>query len=415
MSQELTIIVGAGLSGLACAIRLLESQQKVLLLEASDSVGGRLKTDLVDGFRLDHGFQVLQTAYPEAKRLLDYGRLDLRPFAPGAIIRTNQRFVRMSDPWRRPQDLLATLSNGIGSWMDRWRLAKLRRQVQQGSIDDLWQTPDKSTAQFLVEDCHFTEDFIKRFIQPWYRGIFLERELETSHQFFRFVFRMLSQGDAALPAMGMQSIAIQLAERISNDALRLNAPVVAIEGNAVKLQSGESISGDRVVLAVESTAVDKLVPIEGVQSEFRSTTCLYFAADAPPTREPFLYLNGDEHGPIDHLVIPSNVAPSYAPANQSLISVSIVGIPRESESELRASVRKQLTDWFGNQVSTWRNLPTYFVRYALPSQLAGFRKRQRSTGRWSDRVWICGDHCERPRSTEHCSAVDKPPTLFCRK
>src|SRR5271166_910876 len=99
------LIVGAGLAGLCCARRLAEAGVSVQIIEASDGIGGRVRTDEVEGFLLDRGFQVLLTAYPEAKKILDYEQLDLREFEPGAIVRRDGGFHTISDPIRRPRKM----------------------------------------------------------------------------------------------------------------------------------------------------------------------------------------------------------------------------------------------------------------------------------------------------------------------
>jgi len=163
MQRSPVIIVGAGLAGLCCARELQRRQIPWLLLEAKHRVGGRVQTDAVDGFLIDHGFQVLQTAYPEARRELQYDSLRLRPFAPGALIRTQGRFVEMADPWRRPGKLLTVLFNGVGTFSDRLRLAWLRASLHRRPPQSAWQTdnPDGSTADYLRHTIGFSEDIIR--------------------------------------------------------------------------------------------------------------------------------------------------------------------------------------------------------------------------------------------------------------
>ena len=125
LTEVEVVVVGAGLAGLSCARHLMNRSVSFIILEADDRIGGRLKTDVLDGFLLNHGFQVLQTAYPEARRQLDYHRLELKPFAPGAIIRVAGKFMRVSDPRRRPRDIWSSLTAPIGTFTDRLRMIRM--------------------------------------------------------------------------------------------------------------------------------------------------------------------------------------------------------------------------------------------------------------------------------------------------
>jgi len=138
------VIIGGGLAGLTCATRLHAAGVEFMLLEASDGVGGRVRTDNVDGFLLDRGFQVLLTAYPEAKRLLDYDALNLQAFEPGSLIRTDNGFHRMSDPWRRPQHALQTAFAPIGGFADKLRIGRLRWAAVRGTLDSVFERPDRT-------------------------------------------------------------------------------------------------------------------------------------------------------------------------------------------------------------------------------------------------------------------------------
>ena len=189
------VIVGAGLAGLACGCELAQRGLSCVLLEASDGVGGRARTDQVDGFLLDRGFQVLLTDYPEAKRLLDYPALQLQSFEPGALVRINGKFHRVSDPWRRPSEAMSTLMAPIGSVSDKLDLGKLRAKLSGDSQEDP-QAGQISTMQYL-RDFGFSSAMIDSFFRPFLGGIFLERELLTSSRMFEFVFRMFSSGEAS--------------------------------------------------------------------------------------------------------------------------------------------------------------------------------------------------------------------------
>ncbi|MEY4185446.1 MAG: hypothetical protein RIT02_480 [Planctomycetota bacterium] len=387
-SQHPVIIVGAGLAGLCCARELHRRNIPCLLLDAHDQPGGRVRTELVDGFRLDLGFQVLQTAYPEAQQQLDYNALQLRSFFPGALIRTGGRFVEMADPWRRPSRLFATLFNGIGSFADRLRLARLRWTVCTREDDS---QPDSTTADFLRQTCGFTPDIIQRFFRPWFSGVFLEPALATSSRYFRFLFRTFALGDASLPSAGMGAIPQQLASTLPAGTLRLSTPVASVTRDFVHLTDGQVLSARAVVLAVDGPSAERLSQGILKSPAACSTVCLYFDAPKPPLTDPILVLNGDGQGPVNNLCVVSNVVPEYAPPGRSLISVSVVGLPAATDG-LEQSVRRQLTDWFGDQVSSWRLLRTHRIPWALPAQPAGFRDQPPGHPATVSGLWYCGDY-----------------------
>ncbi len=300
------VIVGAGLAGLACALRLHETGARVRVLEASDGVGGRVRTDVVDGFRLDRGFQVLLTAYPEARRVLDYPALDLRPFLPGALVRHSSRFHEFSDPWRRPSRLWPTLTAGVGTLADRFRMVRFRGRTQRGSLEDLFLRPETSAAERLHAE-GFSAEMIDAFFRPFFGGILLDRSLSASSRMLEFVFRMMAEGDVALPAAGMGAIPEQMAARLPAGTIRLGARVASAGPREVRLDSGEAIGGDAVVIATEGPEAARLAGLPAPGS--RPVTCLYFAAERAPVAEPILVLDGDGTGPVNNLCFPTQVAP----------------------------------------------------------------------------------------------------------
>ncbi|MEZ5582223.1 MAG: NAD(P)/FAD-dependent oxidoreductase [Candidatus Competibacteraceae bacterium] len=370
-SSPEVVIIGAGLAGLGCALELTEQGVQPLVLEASDQPGGRIRTDEQDGFLLDRGFQVLQTAYPEARRWLDYSALDLRSFWPGALIRHGGRFHRIGDPLRHPADALPTLFSPIGTWADKWRILRLRRRVLQGSWNALFNRTETSTIAALRAD-GFSEIIIERFIRPFLAGVFFDAHLETSSRTFEFVFRAFASGDAALPAQGMGAIPRQLAARLPETVFRFNAPVASLEEQGIRLASGERIAAAAVVLATDGWTTARLLD-ETTQTMACPTTCVYFAAPEPPLQEPVLVLNGEGVGLINSLLVPSVLSADYAPPGQALITVNVLGNPVQDDAALETQVRAQLGDWFGAVVGQWRLLRIYRIAQALPAQLPGDR------------------------------------------
>ena len=397
------IIVGAGMAGLTCAVYLKQAGIHALVLEASDGVGGRVRTDRVDGFLLDRGFQILLTAYPEAKRLLHYSDLQLKSFRSGALIRDRTDWIPFINPLQEPLAVFQTLFSSVGTLGDKLRLAELMFRVQELPLDELFNQAPVTTREFL-EDFGFSSQIIDRFFRPFFGGVFLEDALITASNFFEFCFRMFFSGDAAVPARGIGAIADQLASRLTPDQIRLNTPVATISGNAVYLQNGESLMADAVVMAVDATQASRLMgsPLPSQQA-FNHTTCTYFAARTEqlpitPAQKKLLLLNMHRSSAVHNVAIMSDVAPGYAPADQTLISVSTQGVELFNEATLTEEIRQELTGWFGKGVQQWQHLRTYHIPQALPSYnpaQAG-QSALRKPLRLTDTLYQCGDQMTYP-------------------
>ena len=385
------LIVGAGLAGLACARRLHNRGLTVQVLEASDRVGGRVRTETIDGFRLDRGFQVLLTAYPELRRELNYDALDLHAFTSGALVRYNGGFYRVADPFRHPLDAPATLVGPIGTLADKGRVARAWYDLTETSISELMARDEHTTLEVLRTRWGFSDVMVNRFFRPFLGGIFLDRTLSASSRMFEFVFKMFAEGQTVLPAGGIDQIPKQMRARLPDEAVRLNAPVESIDEQTVTVQSGETLSAPHIVVATDAPAADRLVgnvsPTTG-----RSTTCLYFAAPHSPLDDPILVLNGDGVGPINNLAVPSDVAPGYAPDDRALVSVTVVEEAPEEQGTLERSVREQLIDWFGLAAGGWTHLRTVEVPYALPEQAPPFLSPPEREVRRRPGLYVCGDH-----------------------
>ncbi|MFO0924753.1 MAG: NAD(P)/FAD-dependent oxidoreductase [Pirellulales bacterium] len=388
MNHEV-VIIGAGLSGLCCARILHQQGIRCVILEASDGVGGRIRTDIVDGFRLDRGFQVFLTSYPEAQKVLDYPSLDLKPFLPGALVRFANTFYPMADPWRRPLASLQSLSSPIGSLKDKLRVARFRSKVLRGSFDKAFHIPETTTHQALQQE-GFSNSMIDRFFRPFLGGIFLEPELQTSSRMLHFLFRMFALGHACLPADGMEAIPRQLASILPTGTIRLNTVVNGIEAGQVRLASGETLPAKKIVVATDGSSAAKLLKTTSSASG-KGTTCLYFSAPKAPLKQPILMLNGEGRGPINNVCIPTQVAPSYGPSNKSLISVTVLGAHHSFDALLN-DVRTQLGEWFGECTQTWNHLKTYCIPYALPDQAPPALSTPERSVRYSPGIYVCGDH-----------------------
>lgn len=393
MSDDRVIVVGAGLAGLCCARHLTAAGVDVLVLDASDDIGGRVRTERVEGFLLDRGFQVLLTSYPEAQEMLDLDALQLGVYRPGAMVRIDDRWHEFSDPWRRPQSIFATLKAPVGDFSDKLRIRRLKQRACQGELQELYARPQQTTLEVLKE-AGLSSAMIDRFWRPFLGGVFLESDLRTSSRMFDFVFRMFATGEAALPAAGMGAIPQQLAKGLPADTIRLNCRVTQANADRVILESGEPLSASAVVLAVEGPAQATLLGETLDRSTGRGVHCLYFAADRAPITAPILLLNGTGRGPINNMSFPSQVAPSYAPPGKTLVSVSVLEERAEGmDAEALASlVHAQLIEWFGDSAKAWRLLKNWHVSYALPETSTDHLSPVQQEPLHPTGVYVCGDY-----------------------
>jgi len=378
------VIVGAGLAGLSCAVHLHDAGHPVRVYEASDGVGGRVRSDTVDGFILDRGFQVALTAYPEMHRQLDMDALDLQTFEPGALVWRNGKGSVVSDPFRRPSHVVSTATAPIGNVLDKARIALLRARLRRVHPARLLAGDDMTTSAAL-DDAGFSSTMIERFFRPLVGGIQLDPELQDSRRTFDVIFRMLADGDSAVPARGMQAIPEQLAARLPAGTVHLGRRVTAADPSSIDLDDGEHVDAAAVVVATDGPSASDLLGIDDAGS--KAAGCVYFGADAAPTDTKCVILDGTGAGPVLNVAVMSNVSPSYAPAGRHLIAAAL---PGRSDGNLEHAARTQLRSWWGAQVDRWDHLATYRIPHGQPRQAPPFSPKQ--SVRLSDGRFVCGDH-----------------------
>ncbi|MEM9409589.1 MAG: NAD(P)/FAD-dependent oxidoreductase [Planctomycetota bacterium] len=383
------IIVGAGLSGLACARTLIEAGKSCKIFEASDRVGGRIKTEVVDGFRLDHGFQVFLTAYPEAQRVLDFKALNLKQFKSGALIRYDGNFCRVSDIIRHPADLPGNLFTKAASLADKLKIASLRLELGKKSLEEI-ETAENCTTRERLKSFGFSNRIIQSFFRPFFGGVFLESDLLTSRRMFDFVFKMFAEGYATVPALGMEEIPKQMAGQLPGDVVKLNSPVSTVSAEQVVLENGETHQAKSIIVATNQPDSNQLVNSDSNPS--CGVTCLYFAADQSPISEPILVLNGDElDQPINNLCVPTDVSNEYSTGNRSLISITVLGSDHDIE-RLTKDVISQAEDWYGAQANDWEFIRAFEIKHALPSQTCDHLETVQKPLSPIDGVYRIGDY-----------------------
>jgi phytoene dehydrogenase-like protein len=402
MTDADCIIVGGGLAGLACARSLARAGRSVLVLEAADQVGGRVATDMVDGFRIDRGFQVYNDAYPEGRRQLDLAALRLGRFDAGAVIAEGGRLSRVADPWRQPVAAVAAVLTGTVGITDGLRTARLRHEaiaaLRAGRLDpDAAAAPEERTTAEELAARGFSPGFIRGFFVPFFGGVFLERPLETAAPVFLFDFAMFALGRACLPAGGMAAIPAQLAAGLPAGSVKTATVVRSVAPGGVELADGSRLSARDVVLATDrATAAAVLSPEHRGTWTGRidkATRLVAFAAHRSPLSRPTLLVSADDRGPIDNLTVPSDVAAGYAPPGAALVTVSVRQGFSDAGEPLTDAVREQAAGWFGAEARGWRPLATVTVARALPDESPAARRLRPVSPRLADNLFLCGDHC----------------------
>lgn len=378
------LVVGAGAAGLACAGDLVAAGLRVGVLEAGDAVGGRMRTDVRDGFRLDRGFQVVNTSYPQLRARLRLRELRLRPFTPGALVHGPRGRLRVVDPTRRPRDIAGLLTG-------RQR-AGLRDLVAFGLLGGrdllapprlLIRGPDRTTRTELAA-AGISEELVETFFRPFLSGVFLEDELETSSRFFHLIWRSMLRGTLCLPAAGVAAVPEQLAAGLPPGTVRLGTPVERLTDEGVLLADGREEAAGAVVVATGPTAAARLLPGLAVPA-VRAVTTYYHAAPASPLAEPTLLTDSARR--VLNTVVLSEVSPTYAPAGRALVATSVLGA---SDVPGECAVRDVLAELYATDTSGWEPLAEYRVPEALPAMPPPWPLSR--TTRFAPGRYVCGDH-----------------------
>ena len=389
------IVIGAGLAGLTCAKVLAERGAEVAVFEASDGVGGRVRTDSRDGFLLDRGFQVYFTAYPVSRRHLDHEALNLRAFDPGAIIHRGRRASVLSDPFRDPKALVPSLLSDAATFSDKLEVLRLAaKSVPEwaeaaGRLDGV----DVSSLEYLRGE-GFSDLLINSFFRPFYGGIYLDRSLSTSSRVLRFTFKLLATGKTAVPARGIGEISKQLATRLPVGVVRTNSPVRSLlrEGDRVVgvEAGGEEHEADAVVVATDAPIAGRLAGA-AVPEGSVGQICAYYVADGVRSGKKIV-LNAEESGFVNNAVEISAVAPSYASRGRRLLSVVALGGFGLPDAEIYRRGVADVTRWYPEADLT--PLAVYRVPYAQFPQPPGIHEKLPDNRTGTPGLVLAGEYTE---------------------
>ncbi|MDG4783110.1 NAD(P)/FAD-dependent oxidoreductase [Micromonospora sp. WMMD961] len=388
LAETDVVVVGGGLAGLAAARRLHRAGVPWRLLEAGGRLGGRVATDVVDGYLIDRGFQVLNTAYPRLGTLLDTDRLDLGYFTSGVLVRKGDDLLRLVNPLREPTGGPGTALAGVGSLRDRLRFAALAAGCATLPAARLLAAPETS-AETALRRAGLSDAIIEELLRPFLSGVFIDRELATSSHVLAMVLRSFARGRIGLPAEGMAALPRAIADPLPADLLDLDTPVAEVAPGRVRTQAGD-IRCRAVVVAVDPPAAPALLPAL-TTVRMHSYTTYYHSAPEPPLTEPILLVDGDRREIVANTVVLSNAAPTYAPAGRHLIATSVVGPAAPPEP----TIRTELTRLYGQSTADWTHLTTVAVPQALPAAPPP-QGRLRKPVSLGEGLFVAGDHRDSP-------------------
>ncbi|WFO16938.1 FAD-dependent oxidoreductase [Cellulophaga baltica 4] len=353
-------IIGAGISGLIAAQVLEEAGFSPVVLEATDTIGGRVKTELFQGHQLDHGFQVLLTAYPVAQKYLDYKALELQKFLPGATIFKNAKQVNIGDPLREISLLFSTLFSDIGSLSDKFLILKLNSFLKKKSLSAIFSSKEQTTLSYLT-DFGFSSKMISNFFKPFFSGIFLETNLATSSRMFEFVYKMFGEGHAALPKAGIGAIPKHLSEKLKSTSFKFNTKVKAVNDTEIELIDGTKLATDFTIVTTEPS---KLIPrLKSQETQWRSCYALYFESEKRQIHKPLIGLLPDHNMLINNIFYPSSLA-TAATTTKELLSVTVIDAQNLSEETLIENVKLELKEYCGMESLSFLKL--FHIPKALP-------------------------------------------------
>ena len=379
-------IIGAGISGLIAAKTLEENGYKPTIIEATDSVGGRVKTDIVNGYQLDHGFQVLLTAYPKAKDHLNYKNLNLQPFLPGACIYSNGNRQSIGDPMRNLSLLIPTLLASVGSLSDKFKILKLNLQLKKKPIQDIFKSKSTTTLDYLDAQ-GFSSKIINQFFKPFFSGIFLEPDLNTSSRMFEFVYKMFGEGQTVLPKSGIAAIPNQLKDQLKHTDFHFNTKVKTVNDDHLVLDGGEVIKTHFTIIA--TTANNLVSNLNNQKTDWKSCYNLYFEVADRKLPKPIIGLVADEDALINNIFFCNSIE-TESKGQHQLLSATVLKPHSLSEDELVEHVQKELKTYCN--IETLAFLKCYHIKKALPDLEYLQNDISPTETQLKPTIYLAGDH-----------------------
>lgn len=378
-------IIGAGVSGLIAAKVLEENGYFPTLIESSNNVGGRLKTVVKEGYQFDKGFQVLLTAYPQAKKHLNYKELKLQKLISGACVFSKNKQLVIGNPIKNISLLIPTLLSDIGTFADKLRITKLYLYLRFKSIDKIFLSKEIKTIVYL-ENYGFSKNIINDFFKPFFAGIFLEGELATSSRMFEFIFKMFAQGDVAIPESGIQEIPIQIAKKLTKTNFIFNTQVDKIRDGEILLKNKNKIKSDYIIVATEAKNL-----IDGYNNrsvKWKSCVNFYFEIDKKSLRGGLIGLIPGDNSVINNIFFVSGIKSKIAGIKE-LLSVTVIDSKSFSNEDLIDRVEYELKKYC--DINVIRLISQFNIPKSLPDLNDISYTKISSEFQISDSIFSAGD------------------------
>ncbi|MDB9931982.1 FAD-dependent oxidoreductase [Flavobacteriales bacterium] len=354
-------IIGAGISGLIAARVLEDKGFSPVIIEATDRVGGRVKTDVVEDYQLDHGFQVLLTSYPAAQQYLDYDSLELQRCLPGASIFIKGKQKVIGDPLRDMSLLFSTLTSGIGNFNDKLKILKLNSYLKKKTIEAIFEEKEQTTLAYL-QSYGFSKEMISDFFSPFFSGIFLETNLDTSSRMFEFVYKMFGEGDAAIPKSGIEAIPIQLKQNLKSTTFKFNTKVKSLNGTEIELEDGTVLKSDYTIIATEASSL--VANLNNQATEWKSCETLYFETETSAIAKKLIGLIPEEGSLINNIFYHTSLETTSA-ASKQLLSVTVIDSQGLVSNQLIEKVQEELKT--NCKIDSCKFIKQYSIPMALPN------------------------------------------------